>query len=54
MSGADRAFAGWTFHGLSPGRQPMTDRGADLSVFDGDLIALNDAYRKERSRPIGA
>ena len=53
MSGADRAFASWTFHGISPDSEPMTYRGVDLFVFDGDLIEVKDAYRKERSRPIG-
>ena len=28
-------------------------RGVDLFVFDGDHIAVKDAYRKERSAPIG-
>ena len=31
----------------------MSYRGVDLFTFDGDLIALKDAYRKERSKPIG-
>ena len=31
----------------------MTYRGVDLFVFEGDLIAVKDAYRKERSAPIG-
>ena len=53
MAGAERGFASWTFHGISPGGEPMTYRGVDLFVFEGDLIALKDAYRKERSRPIG-
>ena len=53
LSGEDRAFASWTFHGISPEGQPMTYRGVDLFVFDGDRIAVKDAYRKERSTPIG-
>jgi len=53
LSGEDRAFASWTFHGLDPDGRPMTYRGVDLFVFEGDLIAVKDAYRKERSRPIG-
>ena len=53
MSGADRAFASWTFHGISPEGQPMTYRGVDLFVFEGDRIVVKDAYRKERSAPIG-
>ena len=48
-----RAFASWTFHGVSPTGESMTYRGVDLFVFDGELIALKDAYRKERSAPIG-
>lgn len=52
MAGA-RAFAGWTFHGVSPEGEPMTYRGVDLFEFEGDLILVKDAYRKERSRPIG-
>jgi len=52
-SGEDRAFAGWTFHGISPEGQRMTYRGVDLFVFEDDLIAVKDAYRKERSTPIG-
>jgi ketosteroid isomerase-like protein len=53
MAGDDRAFASWTFHGISPEGLPMTYRGVDLFVFEGDRIAAKDAYRKERSRPIG-
>ena len=53
MSGEDRAFASWTFHGIGPDGQPMTYRGVDLFVFEGDLIAVKDAFRKERSTPIG-
>jgi ketosteroid isomerase-like protein len=53
MCGSDRAFASWTFHGTSPAGQPVTYRGVDLFVFEGDRIALKDAYRKERSGPIG-
>ncbi len=53
MSGADRAFVSWTFHGISLEGQPMTYRGVDVFVFEGDRIAVKDAYRKERSQPIG-
>lgn len=49
----DRAFAKWTFHGIGPAGQPMTYRGVDLFEFEGDLISVKDAYRKERSLPIG-
>jgi ketosteroid isomerase-like protein len=48
----DRGWASWTFHGTRDG-QPMDYRGVDLFTFDGDRIVLKDAYRKERSRPIG-
>ena len=53
MSGDERAFASWTFHGISPEGEPMVYRGVDLFVFEGDRIAVKDAYRKERSSPIG-
>ena len=53
MSGDDRAYASWTFHGVDPQGRPMTYRGVDLFVFEDDLIAVKDAYRKERSTPIG-
>jgi hypothetical protein len=49
----DRAFASWTFHGISPEGEPMTYRGVDFFEFEADLISVNDAYRKERSPPIG-
>ena len=53
MSGTERGFASWTFSGIGPDGQPMTYRGVDLFVFEGDLIAVKDAYRKERSAPVG-
>jgi len=31
----------------------MTYRGVDLFVLEGDSIAVKDAYRKQRSAPIG-
>ena len=49
----DRGYATWTFHGVDPERGPITYRGVDVFEFEGDLIAIKDAYRKERSRPIG-
>ena len=49
----DRGHATWTFHGVDPDDGPTTYRGVDVFEFDGDLIAVKDAYRKERSRPIG-
>lgn len=48
-----RAFATWTFHGISPEGEPMTYQGVDLFEFEGDRIAVKDAYRKERAEPIG-
>jgi taurine dehydrogenase small subunit len=48
----DHGYASWTFHGTLEGR-PVTYRGVDLFTFEGDRIVLKDAYRKERSRPIG-
>lgn len=50
----DRGHATWTFHGtLADGRR-VVYRGVDVFRFVGDHIALKDAYRKERSAPIGA
>jgi ketosteroid isomerase-like protein len=49
----DRGYATWTFHGIDPEHGPITYRGVDVFEFEGDLIAVKDAYRKERSHPIG-
>jgi ketosteroid isomerase-like protein len=49
----DRAFASWTFSGTTAAGERITYRGVDLFEFEGDLIALKNAYRKERSDPIG-
>jgi taurine dehydrogenase small subunit len=49
----DRGFASWTFSATRPDGEQVSYRGVDLFTFDGDLIALKDAYRKERSKPIG-
>ena len=49
----DRGFASWTFGATRPDGEQVSYRGVDLFTFDGDLIALKDAYRKERSKPIG-
>lgn len=46
-------YATWTFHGIDPDGGPITYRGVDVFEFDGDRISVKDAYRKERSRPIG-
>lgn len=48
-----RAFASWTFSGTRQGGERITYKGVDLFELEGDLIALKDAYRKERSSPIG-
>lgn len=48
-----RGYASWTFHGTNSAGERIGYRGVDLFEFEGDLIALKDAYRKERSRPIG-
>lgn len=49
----DRGHATWTFRGtLADGRR-IVYRGVDVFRFEGDRIALKDAYRKERSAPIG-
>jgi len=49
----DRGYATWTFHGIDPEYGPITYQGVDVFEFEADLIAVKDAYRKERSRPIG-
>ena len=51
---ADRAFASWTFAGTNAAGEHITYRGVDLFEFEGDLIVLKDAYRKERSAPLGS
>ena len=49
----DRGHATWTFHGTTRDGHAVVYRGVDVFRFDGDRIALKDAYRKERSTPIG-
>ncbi len=49
----DRAFATWTFHGTGPSGRAVTYQGVDVLEFEGDRIAVKDAYRKERALPIG-
>ena len=46
-------FATWTLDATGPDGGPVRYRGVDVFRFEGDLIALKDAYRKERSTPIG-
>ena len=50
----DRGMAQWTFSGTSATGERISYRGVDVFEFVGDLISLKDAYRKERSRPIGS
>jgi ketosteroid isomerase-like protein len=50
----DRGMAQWTFSGTSATGERMSYRGVDVFEFVGDLISLKDAYRKERSLPIGS
>lgn len=49
----DRGVAGWTFHGTTSDGEQVRYRGVDLLEFEGDRIRLKDAFRKERSAPIG-
>lgn len=51
--GGDRAFATWTFSGTDPEGRTITYRGVDVFELEGDRIRLKDAYRKERSAPLG-
>lgn len=53
LTGEEGAYATWTFHGIGPDGNEMSYRGVDVFAFEGDRIALKDAYRKERSKPIG-
>ena len=50
----DRGIASWTFTGTPASGVPMSYRGVDLFRFEGAHIALKDAFRKERSTPIGS
>jgi uncharacterized protein (TIGR02246 family) len=49
----ERGYAKWTFSGTPAGGAPMSYRGVDLFEFVGDRIQVKDAFRKERSHPIG-
>lgn len=44
-----RGMAQWTFSGST-----IRYRGVDIFEFSGDRIILKDAFRKERSKPIGS
>ncbi len=48
----DSGYATWTLDAGS-GPDAVRYRGVDIFRFAGDLIASKDAYRKERSAPIG-
>jgi ketosteroid isomerase-like protein len=49
----DRGIARWTFHGTTTTGTPVRYRGVDVFEFVGDKIRVKDAFRKERSKPIG-
>lgn len=49
----ERGLATWTFHGTSPDGTAIVYRGVDVFEFEGDRIRLKDAFRKERSTPVG-
>lgn len=54
MVSGERGIASWTFTGTPPSGAQMSYRGVDLFRFEGEHIALKDAFRKERSTPIGS
>jgi len=49
----DHGVAQWTFHGTTADGQEINYRGVDILEFVGDRIKVKDAFRKERSAPIG-
>jgi ketosteroid isomerase-like protein len=49
----DRGVAQWTFHGTTADGKEIRYRGVDILEFVGDRIKVKDAFRKERSAPIG-
>jgi ketosteroid isomerase-like protein len=49
----DHGYATWTFHGTTADGARVIYRGVDIFKFAGDQILLKDAFRKERSTPIG-
>lgn len=49
----DAGFATWTLQADGPDGVPVRYRGVDVLAFEGELITVKDAYRKERSNPIG-
>lgn len=54
MVSGERGIASWTFTGTPVSGRQMSYRGVDLFRFEGEHIALKDAFRKERSAPIGS
>ena len=50
----DRGLAEWTFRGTAPDGRRVAYRGVDVFEFVGDHIRLKDAFRKERSAPVGS
>jgi ketosteroid isomerase-like protein len=51
----DRGIARWTFTGTTSAESwTSTYRGADVFEFAADKIRVKDAFRKERSDPIGS
>lgn len=45
----DRGVSEWRFQGVDRDGKTVDVDGCDLFVFDGDLIAVKDSYRKMRS-----
>lgn len=45
---ADRGVSEWRFQGVDRDGRSVDVDGCDLFVFDGDLIALKDSFRKSR------
>lgn len=54
MVHGERGIASWTFTGTPSSGVRLSYRGVDVFRFEGDHIALKDAFRKERSAPIGS
>jgi hypothetical protein len=50
----DRGLAEWTFRGTTANGRRVVYRGVDVFEFVGDRIRLKDAFRKERSAPVGS
>jgi len=49
----DQGIAQWTFHGTTTDGKKIRYRGVDVFEFVGDRIRVKDAFRKERTKPIG-